>query len=169
VSGRARGRLVALMDATEWALARVVALALLAMMLLTALDVAGRYLFSAPLRGAFEITELALGILVFGTFPLLARQGGHIRIDLLSGRLTGPSRRWHASLSGLLSGVVLAVIAWQVAGVARSEATLGYTTMTLGLPTWPFLAAIAALAALDAILSAGYGAASLLERDGTGR
>ena len=44
---------------------------LLAMMLLTVVDVVARYVFSRPLRGAFEVTELMLLVLIFAGLPLV--------------------------------------------------------------------------------------------------
>ena len=38
---------------------------LFAMMLLTTVDVVARYVFNRPLRGAFEVTELLLVVLIF--------------------------------------------------------------------------------------------------------
>ncbi|SLN63754.1 Tripartite ATP-independent periplasmic transporters, DctQ component [Roseivivax jejudonensis] len=156
-------RLSGAVFALEWGLMRLVALALFAMMALTFLDVSGRYLFNAPLGGAFEITELALGFLVFATFPILARDGRHIRLDLLSNRLPPRAQRWHEAAIRVFSGVVLAVIAWRLFKVAAFEASVGYTTLTLGLQTWPFLAAMGVLAALSALLSVVFAATFILE------
>lgn len=156
-------RVSAAVGALEWALLRLVALTLFAMMALTFVDVAGRYLFNAPLNGAFEITEMALGILVFATFPVLARDGRHIRLDFLSDRLPPRGRRLHGSAIRAFSGSVLAVIAWRLFEVAAFEAGFGYTTLTLGLQTWPFLFAMGVLAALAALLSVAYALTHLHE------
>ena len=45
---------------------------LLAMMLLTFVDVVARYVFSRPVRGAFEVTELMLVVLIFAGLPLVS-------------------------------------------------------------------------------------------------
>ncbi len=45
---------------------------LLAMMLLTVVDVVARNGFSRPVRGAFEVTELMLLVLIFAGLPLSA-------------------------------------------------------------------------------------------------
>ena len=55
------------------ALGAAASLLLLVMMLLTFADVLGRYVFNTPLRGAFEITELALLSLIFAGLPLVSR------------------------------------------------------------------------------------------------
>ena len=48
---------------------------LFAMMVLTTVDVVARYVFNRPLRGAFEITELLLVVLIFAGLPLVSLAG----------------------------------------------------------------------------------------------
>jgi TRAP-type transport system small permease protein len=65
---------------------------LLAMMLLTVLDVVGRYVFNRPVRGAFEITELMLVVLIFAGLPLVSYADEHAVMDFID-RLLAPGRR----------------------------------------------------------------------------
>jgi TRAP-type C4-dicarboxylate transport system permease small subunit len=65
---------------------------LMAMMLLTFVDVVGRYLFNRPLRGGFELTELALLVLIFAGLPLVSRADEHVTMDFVD-RLLGPRAR----------------------------------------------------------------------------
>ena len=59
------------------------------MMLLTFADVVARYLFNRPLRGAFEVTELMLLVLIFAGLPLVSFADEHAVMDFID-RLTGP-------------------------------------------------------------------------------
>jgi TRAP-type C4-dicarboxylate transport system permease small subunit len=45
---------------------------LMCMMLLTFVDVVARYLLNRPIRGAFEVTELMLLVLIFAGLPLVS-------------------------------------------------------------------------------------------------
>jgi TRAP-type C4-dicarboxylate transport system permease small subunit len=65
---------------------------LMAMMLLTFVDVIGRYLFNRPLRGGFEVTELALLVLIFAGLPLVSHADEHVTMDFID-RLLGPRAR----------------------------------------------------------------------------
>jgi hypothetical protein len=58
----------------------VISLALIAMTGVTVIDVAGRYLFGAPLQGGYEISELMMGLTVFAALPLATRAEGHLAI-----------------------------------------------------------------------------------------
>jgi TRAP-type C4-dicarboxylate transport system permease small subunit len=65
---------------------------LFGMMLLTFVDVVGRYLLNRPVRGGFEITELALLVLIFAGLPLVSRADEHVTMDFID-RLLGPRAR----------------------------------------------------------------------------
>ena len=54
---------------------------LFAMMLLTAVDVLGRYLFNRPVNGGFEVTEIMLATLIYCGLPLVSARREHIVID----------------------------------------------------------------------------------------
>jgi TRAP-type transport system small permease protein len=62
---------------------------LLAMMVLTVIDVVARYVFSRPVRGAFEVTELMLLVLIFAGLPLVSFSDEHAVMDFID-RILGP-------------------------------------------------------------------------------
>jgi len=62
---------------------------LLAMMALTVIDVVARYVFSRPVRGAFEVTELMLLVLIFAGLPLVSFSDEHAVMDFVD-RILGP-------------------------------------------------------------------------------
>jgi TRAP-type transport system small permease protein len=61
---------------------------LMAMMLLTVVDVVARYVFNRPLAGAFEVTELMLLVLIFAGLPLVSFSDEHAVMDFID-RLFG--------------------------------------------------------------------------------
>jgi TRAP-type C4-dicarboxylate transport system permease small subunit len=87
----------------------------MAMMLLTVVDVVARYVFNRPLRGAFEVTELLLVILIFAGLPLVSYAGEHALMDFIDRWLAPAGRRRleravHGLCAGLMSG--LAWLIW---------------------------------------------------------
>ena len=62
---------------------------LFAMMALTFVDVVARYLLNRPLRGAFEVTELMLLVLIFAGLPLVSLADEHAVMDFID-RVAGP-------------------------------------------------------------------------------
>ncbi len=56
---------------------------LMGLMLVTCVDVFGRYLFNHPLVGTTELTEMGLCILIFAAFPVISWRDEHIVVDML--------------------------------------------------------------------------------------
>jgi TRAP-type C4-dicarboxylate transport system permease small subunit len=65
------------------ALGALAALVLFAMMTLTCVDVIGRYFFSRPIFGGFELTEMMLAAMIFLGLPLVTLRNEHITVDVL--------------------------------------------------------------------------------------
>jgi TRAP-type C4-dicarboxylate transport system permease small subunit len=95
------------------ALLGVVASAILfAMMLLTVVDVVARYVFSRPLRGAFELTELMLLVLIFAGLPLVSFADEHAVMDFID-RLLGPrSQGWLERSVQLVNAAFMFLLTW---------------------------------------------------------
>ncbi|MFA5522402.1 MAG: TRAP transporter small permease [Castellaniella sp.] len=85
-----------------------------AMMIITVIDVTGRYVFNAPLLGALELTELLMGLLVFMGLPLATRQREHITITLLADVLPPQVRIWQRRFFELVCGVICVLVAWRM-------------------------------------------------------
>ena len=64
------------------ALGTIAAALMFCLMLLTCVDVVGRYFFNKPVTGGFELTEMLLAALIFAGLPLVTLRGDHITVDL---------------------------------------------------------------------------------------
>ncbi|MFQ5825838.1 MAG: TRAP transporter small permease [Dehalococcoidia bacterium] len=113
---------------------------LFALMLLTFADVVLRHRFTLnqPIPGVFELTELAMVVIVFFGLAYTASQKGHIAVDLVVAKLP---QRWQGavdSLTGLLSLGVFALIIWQ-STIFAYEAVLHHeVTDILDIPVFYF-------------------------------
>lgn len=87
---------------------------LAAMMLLTVVDVVARYVFNRPVRGAFEVTELLLLVLIFAGLPLVSLADEHALMDFVD-RLLGPRAQLELERGvQLVCAAVMFLLAWQV-------------------------------------------------------
>jgi TRAP-type C4-dicarboxylate transport system permease small subunit len=87
---------------------------LLAMMALTVVDVVARYVFSRPVRGAFEVTELMLLVLIFAGLPLVSFSDEHAVMDFID-RLLGPRAQvWLERLVQAACAAFLFLLTWLV-------------------------------------------------------
>jgi TRAP-type C4-dicarboxylate transport system permease small subunit len=115
-------------------------IALFLMMLLVAVDVTGRYVFSKPIKGALEIDELMMVIVAFLAFAYCTYRKGHIMVELVLYRL---SRRTQAIMNGftsLISAFIVGLAAWQMGIYGYNElfSLTGQVTLLLSIPIAPF-------------------------------
>jgi TRAP-type C4-dicarboxylate transport system permease small subunit len=87
---------------------------LLAMMALTVIDVVARYVLSRPVRGAFEVTELMLVVLIFAGLPLVSFADEHATMDFID-RVLGPRpQRLLERLVQAANAAFVFLLAWLV-------------------------------------------------------
>ncbi len=118
------------------------------LMMITCVDVVGRYFFNAPLAGAFELTEILVAALVFTALPLTTERREHVEVDLLNAAFPPKFNRYVTAFAGLFSAALLATFAWRLASHAVKTMEDGAVTNALEIPLAPFgfLAAFACLA-----------------------
>lgn len=135
---------------TAHALGVIAALALFAMMLLTFVDVIGRYGFHRSIFGAAEIIEHLMIVTVFAGLAFITARNEHITVslmDFLIARYIGAAQRW-ASI-GISVGCTM-LITWQMFEHGLDSLGSGKRTAVLDLPQWtqPMSAAALSLAGL---------------------
>ena len=121
------------------ALAWAVTADLMAMMVLTFVDVVGRYIFASPLPGAKELTEILMGFLVFAAAPLVTADRGHITTALFESVLPKLVIRWRNVLIAVLVAIARAVLAWRLWIQAGLVLELKTGTPLLGVPIAPIV------------------------------
>lgn len=85
---------------------------LFALMLLTFVDVVGRYLFNRPMRGGFEITELLLLILIFAGLPLVSRADEHVTMDFIDRLLSPRAQQLFVRAVHGLCAAIMFLLTW---------------------------------------------------------
>lgn len=108
------------------------------MMLLTTVDVIGRYFFNAPVLGAYEITEYLMLIMVFSFLAFAQSQKAHISVDIVFDRFPPLVRRFSVRCNHLLCLVMLIFVSYmgvhRVLDILRS----GASSTQLKIPDYPF-------------------------------
>ena len=125
---------------------------LLGMVLLTFADVIGRYVFNSPLRGAFEITELALLSLIFAGLPLVSLRSEHVVFDSLDPLLGRLGRRVLKGAVNLLCAAAMLGLAWLMWRTGNDFASSGETTAQLRIPKYPFIYGMSVLCAVTGLV-----------------
>ncbi|WP_108661318.1 TRAP transporter small permease [Acuticoccus kandeliae] len=141
-------------DRATLILAWIAGLSLLFMLVTIAGSVVLRYVFATPLLGVNEIVQLTSVALVMLALPYCTARDGHVRVDVLD-QAIGPWGRLAGDvLSRLLSGFVLAWLAYRAYWKALDAWEFGDATNMLALPIWPFYAMLSAGTALCVLVFA---------------
>lgn len=128
---------------------------LLGLMGLVAFDVVMRYVLRLPFLGAYEMTELAMALIVFLGLPYCAATGGHVAVDVFSPVLDRPRMRWLNVLLPLAGALLTALMAWESAKYALDSHSRGEATNMLRIELFPFqLVGAASMALFSAVLLA---------------
>jgi TRAP-type C4-dicarboxylate transport system permease small subunit len=112
-------------------------LVLSGLVLLVVFEIGMRYFFGRPFRGGYEITELAMAVIVACGLPYTAIVRGHVSVDILSGVFDRPSFRWLNFLVHIAGAALLAVVAWQSYNYAVRSAEFGVVSNMMKIPKSP--------------------------------
>jgi TRAP-type C4-dicarboxylate transport system permease small subunit len=124
------------------------------MMVLTFVDVIGRYFFNAPIIGSVEIISLMMGLVVFLGLGLATFEDGHIRVDIVTQLLPRKARLLMDVFAHLLSLGIAGLMSWRLTMVALDQTAEMNETQVLALPIW---AVALVMAACSTLLVIGLG------------
>ena len=124
------------------------------LMILTTVDVVGRYFFNAPLTGVFDLTHFAVLIMTFLSFAYCAWHGAHVVIELLYNRLGRNTQRVLDRLIGLAGCALFVLIAWRALVQSVDVREFDETSQLLAIPFFPLYWVVAFGAGLMALVLA---------------
>ena len=105
-----------------------------------------------PIPGAYEITEIAVGAMVFAALPVVTFRQEHVRVTLF--RVLADRYRWVDLLFTLVSrGVAIAVyvfFAWHLLRLGNQMSASGARAIFAGFPLAPFAWFAAAMCLVSA-------------------
>jgi len=125
---------------------------LFGMMVLTFFDVVGRYLLNRPIRGAFEVTELGLLVLIFAGLPLVSHADEHVTMDFIDRILPQRLARVWIRVVHALCAAIMFFLAWQVWIKANRIASYSDTTDVLRITIGPFVYFMALMIGLTGLV-----------------
>lgn len=131
------------------------AVCLLLLMIVTFVDVMGRYFFKSALPFTVETVQVGMGLVVFFGLALTTLDNGHITVDVISSALPRRIGRAFGIVSAICSIAFFSLMAWQLWERTLSFKRDGLTTEILLLPVYP-VAFVMALAAAFAALVCIY-------------
>ncbi|MFZ7092764.1 TRAP transporter small permease subunit [Primorskyibacter sp. 2E233] len=127
----------------EWGMAFVSGIGAFALMVLAVISVSGRNFFNEPLRGYVDWIQAAMPLIAIFGISYVQREGGHIRMDILVGRLKGRPL-WLAEFLTTLAVLILMVLlvwgTWAHFDRSFDMSKPNWSrdsSIDVGLPIWP--------------------------------
>ena len=111
---------------------------LVALMLIGAFDVMGRYFFNHPIKGAYEISEILLAGIVFFSLAYALSVGGHVKVDTFVVLMSHRTRALVGIFISLLSLIIFILICWQGMELAIKSWHSNRLIDVIYLPIAPF-------------------------------
>ncbi|MEQ3626246.1 MAG: TRAP transporter small permease [Celeribacter sp.] len=124
---------------------------LMAMMLLTFVDVVGRYIIGKPVFGASEMISTLLALLIFVGLGIANARDTHIVVELVDGRFRAISPRIYDWLVQGFSLLAMCLIVGVLIEAAVEAAHTNSATIVLEWPMAWITGTVAALAALSVL------------------
>lgn len=121
------------------------------MMTVTFVDVVARYVFNRPLRGAFEVTELLLVVLIFGGLPLVSHADEHVTMDFIDKLLGRWRDLWQRAVQ-VLCAAIMFLLTWLVWIKGNRISAYGDATDVLRIAYGPFVYFMALMIALAGLM-----------------
>jgi TRAP-type C4-dicarboxylate transport system permease small subunit len=140
--------------ATSRVAAIIASIALAVMMLLTVADVIGRYFFSKPIRGTWELVGLLLVCAGTWGWAYCQKERMHVRINVLTDVFSKKVQLILRIVAYLLGIVGFSFICWRMGVRALKYFFMPSTglTATLEIPYYPFMMALMIGAGLMALM-----------------
>lgn len=146
------------LERLAWGFAVLGGLCAVGVALMTVTSIVGRAVWSQPISGDVELTQLGIALAISLCLPWCQVRRAHIIVDFFTQSARARTVRRLDALGGVLLAAMVFLLSWRTAVGALAVREASETTMILGLPMWWAYASLPpglALAGLIALLQAG--------------
>jgi TRAP-type transport system small permease protein len=128
------------------------AVTLMAILILTAVDVVGRYGFNSPVRGKTELTRVMMAVMITLALPGAILRGHSIVVDLLDAFFNRRIALVRDLLMNLLCAGAMFTLAYWVYLLGLRQQRWNNVTDLLKIPTYPVTFLIATLLVVGGVM-----------------
>jgi TRAP-type C4-dicarboxylate transport system permease small subunit len=118
---------------------KISSIILFLLMFLTTADVVGRYFFNKPITGTYELTGLALAMIIFFSLGSAQIKKDHIEIDFLTNMMPTKIQHTLSGLTSLLLFILMSLTTWQLFEYTKRIYFGNELSGDLGLPLYLFV------------------------------
>lgn len=113
---------------------------LLVIVSISFVSIIGRFLFSSPLLGDYELVEMGCAVAIASFLPLCQLRRGNVIVDFVTAGLQPRTNAFLDGVSALLYALVASFFTWRMYYGAQDMFRYSEETMLLRTPIWiPFL------------------------------
>lgn len=135
--GHEIARLDRVLHSVERVTALMSAFFIFGLMFVGVAQIVGRTVFNFPIFGYIDAIEMSIAVFAFLAIAYCERMGGHVRMELLLGKLRGVPL-WLAEIAGQILGLFLmAILIWYGWEHAMRAYEYGDSTIDAQIPWWP--------------------------------
>ena len=120
-------------------LVSIASIALFVMMIFTAADVVGRYIFNAPIAGTLELVEYLMAIIVPFSIVYCAQKRAHVAVELIVNLFPRRPRLTITFIMTFIGAIFVFIIGWQNYEYIFEMKASQMTSAVLQIPVWPFI------------------------------
>ena len=113
------------------------AASLMAIILLTCIDVSMRYFFNRPIAGTYDLVSLMGAVIAAFAMPYTMLMKGHVAVDLLVRTLSSKKQLVIETVTHVVGILLFLIMVWQCFALASDMKAAGEVTPTLLLPFYP--------------------------------
>ncbi len=125
---------------------------LLAAVAITVASVFGRYVFSAPLPGDYELVEIVCAIAIFLFFPMTHATDGNLRAEFFTSALPLSAKRVLEIIHDMIFMGISGLLAWRMSHALVDKFYNGEFSALLQIPLWiPLTVAVASMALVSLV------------------
>lgn len=140
------------LERVDVALTICVAAIIFTVMTVTAIDVVGRYFFSAPLRVAYEVTQIGMALIIFASLPQVTARYEHVATALFVERQAEWLRKLRHISSSIIACTACAIFSWRLWVQALDDFNIGLAMPVSKIPEYPLSFAMAGFAAVTTVI-----------------
>ena len=118
-------------------LALIASLVIMGIMFIGVFQVFGRKLINVPVPGYVDVIEMLMSIFAFVCISYTQRLGGHVRMEIILGRLKGRLLYGVEIFSTLVAITVILILMWYGYDHFLRAWQIGDSTIDIQLPIWP--------------------------------
>lgn len=131
-------RIYSKLTAVSTAFSKISGFLLFAWVFVIVADIIMRFVFSKPIIGTYELTELWLSVIAFAAFPFVQTQKNHIGVVMVIKALPHRVSMVVYAIANLVGVVTSALISYAAVQQAIRALNRNNTTDLLRIPRYPF-------------------------------